>query len=139
MSDLPSSTPLWVTVSLALASLIAGNLIKPIFDTKATQLRSAIEGADQLRNDMLTYAAQVRAENEVIKQRNDELFAYNVSLINLHIDFRSFVINEASHAHVRNDRGDTAGVGQHLDNIISGAQKLNVEAPWKNAGKAVES
>ena len=118
--------PAWLAFVLSPVLVLVGNLAKPLFDFGARRVESAVRAAEALRDDMLKYAAEVRAENKAIKAQNDELRRYYAQTVNSLIDFRAFVMTEAGHAQFHNDRKEHDEVARHLDNLIGGAKRLQL-------------
>lgn len=118
--------PAWLTIVLSTVAGLAGNLAKPLFDFGARRAEATLKAAEALRDDMMRYAAEVRAENAGIRQRLDYLEGYNARLIANHSDFRAFVLTEAGHAQFHNDRKEHDEVARHLDNLIGGAKRLRL-------------
>lgn len=118
--------PAWLTVASSLITLLVGNLLKPVFDFGAQRAENAAKAAERLRDDMLKYAAEVRAENKAIKAQNDELRRYYAQTANSLIDFRTFVLTEAGRAQYHHDRSEHEEVAKRLDSLIGGAQRLQL-------------
>ena len=118
--------PAWLAFVLSPVLVLLGNLAKPLFDFGARRVESAVKAAEALRDDMLKYAADVRAENVVIRQQNEEIRRHYLQTASSLVDFRTFVMTEAGHAQFHNDRKEHDEVAKHLDNLIGGAKRLRL-------------
>jgi len=118
--------PAWLAFVLSPVLVLVGNLAKPLFDFGAKRVESAVKAAEALRDDMLKYAADVRAENVVIRQQNEEIRRHYLQTASSLVDFRTFVMTEAGHAQFHNDRKEHDEVAKHLDNLIGGAKRLRL-------------
>lgn len=123
--------PAWLTVALAIITGLVGNFAKPLFDFGARRAEAAVKAAESLRDDMLQYAAQVRADQQVVTQQFNEVRQHYIEAANTLIDFRTFVLAEAGKAQSYNDRKEHEQVGRHLDNLIGGAKKVRL--PFGNS------
>lgn len=124
--------PAWLAFALSPVLVLVGNLAKPLFDFGARRVESAVKAAEALRDDMLKYAADVRAENVVIRQQNEEIRRHYLQTASSLVDFRTFVMTEAGHAQFHNDRKEHDEVARHLDNLIGGAKRLRLPIGGRN-------
>lgn len=115
--------PWWVAALIAPTLLFVGNVIPPLIGNRT----SAAEG---LRDDMMKYAAQVKSDAESIRRQNEELFNALVVNTTQFSEFQGFVLRRSIAARIDLDQSDLEGVGAHLDELIGGAKKVNVTAPY---------
>lgn len=118
--------PAWLTIVLSTVAGLAGNLAKPLFDFGARRAEATLKAAEALRDDMMRYAAQVRADHDVLSRQHEEMRRYYIQTANSLVDFRTFVMTEAGHAQFHNDRKEHDEVARHLDNLIGGAKRLRL-------------
>lgn len=125
MTGLPIDAPIWLYALLfLLGGGFIGNLAKPLFDFGARRAEAAVGAAQALRDDMMQYSVELKAEITVIKNHNRDLMAQNIDLTNSLVDFRSFVISEAGQAKYHNFRDEKEQVDEKLDTIIDGARRV---------------
>lgn len=118
--------PAWLAFVLSPVLVLVGNLAKPLFDFGARRVESAVRAAEALRDDMLKYVVEVRSENATLKSQHEEMRRWYIQTANVLVDFRAFVMTEARHAQLHNDRKEHDKVARHLDNLIGGAKRLQL-------------
>jgi hypothetical protein len=121
-----SEVPTWLALVLTTVAGLVGNLAKPLFDFSARRAEATLKAAEALRDDMMRYATEVRAENATLKSQHEETRRWYIQTANVLVDFRTFVMTEAGHAQFHNDRKEHQEVARHLDNLIGGAKRLSL-------------
>lgn len=133
MSD---GAPWWVTALIGLATLVTGNLIPPLIGGRNDRLTTIVKGAEELRDDIMNYAAQVKAEAEIIKQENSRLHAWLHQQSVSFARYQGFVLRTAVTAQIENDQKNHGAVAKRLDEIIGATKELSATpAYWNTEGR----
>lgn len=129
--------PWWITTALSVGSLIVGGLIGPLIKGRADASRLTVEAGDKLRDDLMkiveqtrTEAQRIQVESQNFKQQAERLFGALVSVTTSFSEFQNFVLRESISASIKLDQKDAEGARRHVDDLIGGARRLNITAPY---------
>src|SRR5690606_34810126 len=120
--DIPS----WLAVALVVLSL----LVPPLFTRGNERGKRDLQVAEGLRDDMMRYSAQVKADSEATRQQNGQFFSALVDLNTSLSESQGFVLRRSIAARIDLDQKDFEGAANHLDELIGGTKKLDITAPY---------